>query len=46
MSDSMVRTDPLHDQVDEICYDLALILRRVLDLDQTEELSDDESSDD
>lgn len=35
----------LDDLVDEFCYELAFILRRILDLDEEEE-TDDENTDD
>jgi hypothetical protein len=40
----MDRTEMLDDRIDEFCYELAIILRRIFNLD--EEASDDESPDD
>jgi hypothetical protein len=44
MNQQMDRTEMLDDRIDEFCYELAVILRRILNLD--EETLDDESLDD
>ena len=42
----MSQQDTLHDLVDEFGYELAAILRRILDLEIEEASDDDESPDD
>ncbi len=42
---SVERSTALDDLVDEFCYELALVLRRILNLDK-EEAEDDENTDD